>query len=59
MTHATTTWTNPDVCPFCAGELADPGEGFITHVGENVDCERAFDDWRENVTGDVGGGWIS
>ena len=59
MTHATATWADPNVCPFCDGELTNPGVGFIDHVGENAGCAQEFDDWRENVTGDVSGGWIA
>lgn len=59
MTHATPTWTDPNVCPFCDAELADPGAGFIDHIEGSDECERGFDDWRENVAGDIGGGWIA
>lgn len=59
MTHATTTWTDNDVCPFCDAELPDPGAGFIDHLDDSEECESGFDDWRTNVVDDVRGGWIA
>lgn len=59
MTHATTTWTDTDVCPFCDDEIADPGPGFMDHIAEHDDCAAGFDDWRTNVADDVTGGWIA
>ncbi|QHS16020.1 DUF7501 family protein [Halopenitus persicus] len=51
------TWTDPTDCPFCGASLPDPGAGFVDHIRENEACEEGFDDWRENVTGDIRGGW--
>lgn len=52
-----TTWNDPEQCPFCGATLANPGVGFIDHIGENPDCESGFDAWRTNVAGDIRGGW--
>jgi hypothetical protein len=59
MTHATTTWSDNDICPFCSVELTDPGAGFIDHIDDSAECEAGFDEWRTNVAGDVRGGWIA
>lgn len=59
MSHATTTWTNTDVCPFCDAELTDPGAGFIDHIDDSEKCETGFEDWKTNVADDVRGGWIA
>lgn len=53
----TTNWTNTGTCPFCGDQLADPGAGFVDHIGENPNCQSSFDVWRENVAGDVAGEW--
>lgn len=53
MAHATATWTDTDVCPFCEAELPDPSAGFIDHIAESEECESGFDDWRTNVADDV------
>ena len=55
--NGTREWTDPITCPFCGGELASPGAGFVDHLDENGACERAFDRWRENVAGDLVGEW--
>ncbi len=52
-----TNWSDPRTCPFCGDELADPGAGFVDHLGSNPDCEEGFDVWRDNVAGDVRGEW--
>jgi hypothetical protein len=59
MAHATTTWTDTGVCPFCDAEIADPGAGFIDHVDDSDDCADDFDTWRTRVADDVTGGWIA
>jgi len=51
------TWSDPSQCPFCGTSLPSPGAGFVDHVGDNPDCESAFEDWRDRVAGDVGGTW--
>lgn len=52
-------WDNPDYCPFCGVQLADGGAGFIDHIegDANEACRERFEEWRENVAGDVGGEW--
>jgi len=50
-------WNNPDFCPFCGAELVDAGAGFIDHIDENDACKQRFEEWRENIAGDVGGEW--
>lgn len=50
-------WDSPDYCPFCGAELRDGGAGFVEHVEESDPCRRRFDEWRENIAGDVGGEW--
>jgi hypothetical protein len=52
-----TDWDDPERCPFCGAALADPGAGFITHIEESEPCKLGFEQWRENVVGDVGGEW--
>ncbi|WP_195892432.1 DUF7501 family protein [Halopiger goleimassiliensis] len=54
---ATTTWTDPITCPFCGGELASPGAGFMDHIDENGDCETEFERWRQNLASDLTGEW--
>ena len=56
-THTTTTWTDPATCPFCGGDLANPGSGFVDHIDVSPDCRRGFDAWRENLAGDLAGEW--
>ncbi|MFC3476629.1 DUF7501 family protein [Halobacterium litoreum] len=51
-------WDDPDACPFCGASLRDGGAGFIEHVEENPACRRRFEEWRENVAGDVGPEWL-
>lgn len=51
------TWTDPNRCPFCGGQLPSPGAGFVGHVEENPDCRSEFRTWRERVSDDVRGGW--
>ncbi len=55
--NTTTNWADPATCPFCGGDLPDPGAGFVDHLGESPDCESGFEVWRENVAGDVAGEW--
>ncbi|MFA9518553.1 hypothetical protein ACERIT_15285 [Halopenitus sp. H-Gu1] len=50
-------WSDPSDCPFCGTALSDPGAGFIDHLSDNDACEAGFDEWRENVAGDMGGEW--
>lgn len=57
MSVHTTHWNDTATCPFCGGELADPGEGFVTHIGHNQECRSEFETWRENVSSDLGGTW--
>jgi hypothetical protein len=52
-----TDWDDPDVCPFCGTRLVDGGAGFIDHIEESEPCRLGFEEWRENVAGDVGGEW--
>lgn len=51
------TWTGTTDCPFCGADLPDPGVGFVDHLDESAQCERGFDEWREQVAGDIGGEW--
>ncbi|USZ72359.1 DUF7501 family protein [Natronosalvus halobius] len=55
-THAT-HWNDTATCPFCGGELSDPGAGFVDHLGVNPECQTEFDSWRDNVADDLGGTW--
>ncbi|WP_254769193.1 DUF7501 family protein [Salinilacihabitans rarus] len=55
--NTTTNWSDPGTCPFCGGDLADPGAGFVDHLAESADCESSFGVWRENVAGDLAGEW--
>lgn len=52
-------WDNPDFCPFCGQRVPDGGAGFYDHIkeAENSTCRERFEEWRENVAGDVGGEW--
>jgi len=50
-------WSDPTTCPFCGDALADPGAGFVDHLGASPDCEARFDVWRDNVARDVRGEW--
>ncbi|MFC6614502.1 hypothetical protein ACFQAS_05955 [Halopenitus salinus] len=56
-TTPTPNWSDPNDCPFCGEPLSDPGAGFVDHLAESDACEAGFDDWRENVAGDMGGEW--
>ena len=51
------TWNDPETCPFCGAALSDGGQGFIDHVEASPACMGSFDDWREQITDDVGGEW--
>lgn len=55
------SWDNPDFCPFCGQRLLDGGPSFVEHIGkeENASCRERFEQWRENVAGDIGGEWTS
>lgn len=53
----TTNWSDPTTCPFCGGDLATPGAGFVDHLSESPDCETHFDRWRDNLAGDLAGEW--
>ena len=50
-------WEDPDVCPFCGARLPDGGAGFVDHADANPDCGARFEEWKENVAGDIGGEW--
>lgn len=50
-------WDNPDYCPFCGTELTDPGSGFMDHLEDAQTCRQRFEDWRENIAGDLGDEW--
>lgn len=52
-------WDDPDCCPFCGYELPDGGPGFVDHVGndEYAFCRERFEQWRENVSDDIGEEW--
>jgi DNA-directed RNA polymerase specialized sigma subunit len=52
-----TDWDDPERCPFCGATLTDPGVGFVEHIEESETCNLGFEQWRENVAGDVGGEW--
>ncbi len=54
---STPTWSNPNVCPFCGTELADPGAGFVDHLTDSNDCKDGFEMWRGNIADDIAGGW--
>ncbi|AHG03871.1 hypothetical protein HALDL1_09855 [Halobacterium sp. DL1] len=51
------TWTDPETCPFCGEALRNGGAGFVEHADANADCRTRFDEWRENVAGDVRSEW--
>lgn len=51
------TWSDTEACPFCGTGLADPGAGFIDHLDDSDTCERGFDEWRQQIAGDMKGGW--
>jgi len=53
----TTTWSDPNHCPFCDGELESPGAGFVDHLDDSSDCEADFETWQSRIAGDVPGGW--
>lgn len=55
--NARLNWSDPNTCPFCGSELADPGAGFIDHIDASPECESGFDVWKDNVAGDLGGEW--
>ena len=55
--NTTRDWTDPITCPFCGDELASPGAGFVDHIDENAACEAGFEQWRENIAGDITGEW--
>lgn len=57
VAHGRHVWNDPTVCPFCGGHVADGGPGFMDHVDDSPACMAAFDVWREQVAGDVGGEW--
>jgi len=52
-----TDWDDPETCPFCGAHLVDGGAGFIDHIEESEPCRLGFEEWRENIAGDVGGEW--
>jgi predicted transcriptional regulator len=52
-----TDWNDPERCPFCGTALDDPGAGFVDHTEESEPCKLGFEEWRENVAGDIGGEW--
>ena len=52
-----TDWDDPETCPFCHASLPDGGPGFISHIDDHPRCRRDFDQWRENVAGDIKGEW--
>jgi hypothetical protein len=54
---ADTNWDDPERCPFCGTVLADGGTGFIDHIESTPDCDRRFEEWREAISGDLGGEW--
>lgn len=51
------TWSDPSSCPFCGAALASPGAGFVDHIHASEACEDSFEVWRDNVSGDLKGGW--
>lgn len=50
-------WANPDLCPFCGIRLEDGGAGFMHHIDDAPVCKERFDDWKEQISGDMGGEW--
>ena len=56
-TNTPSNWSDPSTCPFCGAALADPGAGFVDHLAESPACESGHTDWKENVAGDLAGGW--
>jgi|GEM_PF-480419 len=52
-----TDWDDPETCPFCGTHLVDGGAGFMDHIAESEPCRLGFEQWRENIAGDVGGEW--
>ncbi|ELY61901.1 DUF7501 family protein [Natronolimnohabitans innermongolicus] len=55
--NTTTNWSDPITCPFCGDELDSPGAGFVDHIDDNADCEAGFEQWRQNIAGDITGEW--
>lgn len=51
------SWSDPNRCPFCGDALASPGAGFVEHVEEAPDCAEQHGMWKENLSGDIAGGW--
>jgi len=56
-TPVSTTWNDPDICPFCDGQLTGPGAGSVDHPAPHPACVPGFDARRDRVIDDVGGGW--
>lgn len=50
-------WNDPEACPFCGEGLRNGGAGFVEHAEANADCMTRFDEWRDNVTGDMSPEW--
>ena len=56
-TAESATWNDPEECPFCGAGLRNGGAGFVEHAEANADCMTRFDEWRENVAGDMNPEW--
>lgn len=50
-------WANPDLCAFCGENLRDGGAGFMEHIETAETCKARFEDWLENISGDMGSTW--
>jgi hypothetical protein len=51
------TWSDPNVCPFCEMVMESPEAGFMDHLKSNPSCENGFEQWRGKVGGDIRGAW--
>jgi hypothetical protein len=51
------TWSDPEVCPFCEMVMESPEAGFMYHLKSNPSCENGFEQWRGKVGGDIRGAW--
>jgi hypothetical protein len=50
-------WDNPDFCPFCGEEVTNLGNGFMEHIEGRATCRKRFEEWRDNIMGDMEGEW--
>jgi hypothetical protein len=51
----TANWTTEYNCPFCDGNLDNPGAAFVDHIDENPECKSGHDAWKFHLSDDFGG----